>query len=81
MSQRRLAILLAASLVLAAAGVKAEQPSGNTNSTDHTPWKRCLYDARVRGYTLGRPASQYAPCSEVRPGGGPLPGSSANLPT
>ena len=47
MSQRRLGILLAAVLALAAAWAKAEQPSGNTNSSDTTPWNRRLDDARV----------------------------------
>ena len=47
MRQRWIGIFLAAALALAAAGAKAEQPSGNTNSSDTTPWNRRLDDARV----------------------------------
>jgi len=47
MRQRRLGILLAAALAFASAGAQAEQPSGNTNSSDNRPWNRRLDDARV----------------------------------
>ena len=47
MRQRWIGIFLAAALTLAAAEAQAEQPSGNTNSSDNTPWNRRLDDARV----------------------------------
>ena len=47
MRQRWIGICLAAALALAAAGTQAQQPSGNTNSSDNTPWNRRLDDARV----------------------------------
>ena len=47
MRQRWIGIFLAAALAFAAAGAQAQQPSGNTNSSDNTPWNRRLDDARV----------------------------------
>jgi hypothetical protein len=47
MSQRWIGIFLVVVLALAAAGAQAEQPSGNTNSSDNTPWNKRLDDARV----------------------------------
>jgi hypothetical protein len=47
MRQRRLGVALAAAAILAAAGAWADQPSGNTNTNDNTPWNRRLDDARV----------------------------------
>jgi len=47
MRQRWIGIYLVLVLALAAAGVQAQQPSGNTNSSDNTPWNRRLDDARV----------------------------------
>ena len=47
MRQRWIGIYLVLVLALAAAGVQAQQPSGNTNSSDNRPWNRRLDDARV----------------------------------
>ncbi|HSY89380.1 MAG TPA: hypothetical protein VLA85_22645 [Verrucomicrobiae bacterium] len=49
MRQRRfgIAFLAAALLAVLPSGLRADQPSGNTNSSDNTPWNRRLDDARV----------------------------------
>ena len=39
--------LAAALLAVLPSGLRADQPSGNTNSSDNTPWNRRLDDARV----------------------------------
>ena len=39
--------LAAAVLAILPSGLRADQPSGNTNSSDNTPWNRRLDDARV----------------------------------
>lgn len=45
--RRRVGVVVAVAMILAAAGVQAGQPSGNTNTNDNTPWNRRLDDARV----------------------------------
>jgi len=47
MRHQRLAVFLAAAVVLAAPSLWAGGPSGNTNTNDNTPWNRRLDDARV----------------------------------
>ena len=47
MRQRWLGMALAAAVILAAPNAWSDQPSGNTNSSDNTPWNRRLDDARV----------------------------------
>ena len=47
MRQRWLGMALAAAVILAAPSAWSDQPSGNTNSSDNTPWNRRLDDARV----------------------------------
>jgi hypothetical protein len=49
MRQPSLGILFLAAAMLAVlpSGLRADQPSGNTNSSDNTPWNRRLDDARV----------------------------------
>ncbi|HEX4570424.1 MAG TPA: hypothetical protein VH184_08360, partial [Dongiaceae bacterium] len=47
MRQWRLGILLTAAVLLAAPSAWSDQPSGNTNSSDNTPWNKRLDDARV----------------------------------
>jgi len=39
--------LAVAMLAVLPSGLRADQPSGNTNSSDNTPWNRRLDDARV----------------------------------
>jgi hypothetical protein len=49
MRQRRFGIAFLAAVMLGVlpATLRADQPSGNTNSSDNTPWNRRLDDARV----------------------------------
>jgi hypothetical protein len=42
-----IAFLAAAVLAILPSGLRADEPSGNTNSSDNTPWNRRLDDARV----------------------------------